>query len=92
MKRDWRLLAAIVLLLIAAWLFKLEAEHIGYFSKGLWTGDWTEYGQRYGVDVSAAKAKYDYAPPQPIWQLFGSIGSFLAAIVLILWTWWKPKI
>lgn len=95
MKRDRRLLSAMFFLftalvagLVQAWIVRLYLDAAVF-------GDWTWFGNTFGVSVPASEPKtfcFDYCAPRlPFLAGWIGIVSFSAGLVTLALTWWRSK-
>nr|WP_137677174.1 hypothetical protein [Parerythrobacter lutipelagi] len=93
MKRDWRLVATLPLLLAAAILHMMHAVRLAQWSMA-WGGHDEETMQEVFGVIPPANCAYDCygwgTYPGDYFE-FPAIFFFLLAFWLIAWAWWKPK-
>lgn len=94
MKRDWRLLASVSLLITSAILEIIHSNRVAWWMMA-WGGHDDETMQKeFGVmpPTNCAFDCYGWGTYPGDYFWLPAVISFLTAIFLIMWTWWKPKI
>jgi hypothetical protein len=89
MKRDYRLLIALTLLLGAAIGIWIEIQYLIEWSRAYWGGNWQQFSDRYSIPIR--QNCYDCEPSASSWAGTYSIVLFIAGFAIIALAWWKPR-
>lgn len=95
MKRDRRLLAAMLFLVTAAIAGLVQAWIIRLYLDAAILGHWGWFADTFGVEAPASGAyKFCFdncAPPLPLWAGWISLAAFAAGLLALTLAWWRPK-
>jgi hypothetical protein len=95
MRRDRRLLIAMLLLITAAIAGLAQAWIIRLYLDAAILGHWAWFADTFGVEAPASgpdKFCFDYCAPQlPFLAGWISVTAFLTSLLLVTLAWWKPK-
>lgn len=97
MKRDWRLLMPIALLLISLATLAYQTIVVtNYIHSSVLDPNWETFVYLYGVEAPANGPDqfcFDYcAPDLPFVAGWIGIGCFLSALLSLIYIWFRPKV
>jgi hypothetical protein len=94
MRRDRRLLIAILRFLGSLIAGLVQAVILRAYVAAAVLGDWTYFADTFSVEAPASGPDvfcFDYcAPDLPFVAGWTGIASFLAGLILLAYAWWKP--
>lgn len=95
MQRDRRLLAALLLFMVALFAGIIQAWIVNAYVRSAVTGGWEPFADFFGVDAPARGPKvyciYFCGPQLPFTAGWVAIGAFVGGLITLTFAWWKPE-